>query len=196
MTRFWVTPWHGEVSVAPPTAAQGIGVEYKPVIGTIDSVVQAHPGDRQARPKQWTTWRYEVALVIDDPSNTSPELPADHPRPPTFQLQDAVPEAALRQDDASVASWRCRACYETRYKTMCFGMNEAPASLSPEECVCRHCEKTKRECGWTLWMRYDELGGWRGHCDKEYGPQINHLINSKWPGCDIEFETPDDPPSI
>lgn len=185
------------VARAPAEAAQGIGIEYKPTINSIDSIVQAHPRDRAARPKQWRTWRYEVALVIDDPKNVSPELPADHARPPTFELPEEVPEAAIFPDRPDTASWRCRACYETRYQTMCFGMNEMTIGTPSDQVVCSHCGKTKKEAGWTLWLPYERLpGGWQSHVDREDGPKITPLLGSKWPGCRVEFDNPNDPPVV
>lgn len=200
-SRLRIEAPHGSVRRAAPTAEEGIGIEYKPTINSVDSVVQAHPTDKSERPKAWKTWRYEVALVIDDPTNVSPELPADHARPVTFELPQDIQAAAIRRpngpnnDEGAQVTWRCRACYETRFKTMCFGMNEAPLHTPVDQWICRHCDKTRAEVGWTLWLTYDELpGGWQGHADKEFGPKITQLLRSKWIGCQVEFEDEENPP--
>ena len=85
----------------------------KPLAGEIEDVIQAHQQDKAARPRQWNSWRY-VALAADDP-DVSCELKKDPAH--------AVVYAQGELDPA--APWRCRACYATRFKTFCFGLNEA-----------------------------------------------------------------------
>ena len=41
---------------------------FKPLVGEIDGVVQAHADDKKANPDGWKQWRYEVVLAFDDPN--------------------------------------------------------------------------------------------------------------------------------
>ena len=104
-TLMRITAPLGPCGAVPPTAAEGVGVEYKPVIGSIDSIIQADPNDKSKFPKQWQKWSYEVSLAIEDPSNQSLVRPAHLPKPEIFSLN---PEEATRGD----TPWRCRSCYE------------------------------------------------------------------------------------
>jgi hypothetical protein len=178
MTHLLVIAPDGCRGLAPERAEQGVGVEYKPVVNSIDSVIQARPLDKLSRPKQWKTWSYEVALVIDDPSNQSPPRPIDMPLPPLF---------SLREEDAVGQQWRCRACYETRYTTMCFGLNDA--SNNSECCV--HCGGNRHEVQWTLWLPYEELpNSWKRYVDRQHGPPIVTVLRTKWPNCNVEVLDP------
>lgn len=105
VTLMKITAPSGPCGAVPPTAAEGVGVEYKPVVGSIDSIIQADPSDKSKFPKQWQLWTYEVALAIDDPSNQSPVRPTHLPQPEVFSLD---PKDASRDD----TPWRCRSCYE------------------------------------------------------------------------------------
>lgn len=97
-----------EASVwAPATAALGVGKDYKPLVGSIDSIVQADPSDKRTRPGDWKKWRYEVALAVDDPTDVTEERPAHLPMPAIFSLNDA--------DMSDGQPWRCRSCYQVRY---------------------------------------------------------------------------------
>lgn len=166
-----IKPIEGIRPAAPQTAAEGVGIEYKPVVNTIDSVIQADPNDKASRPKQWSTWTYEVALVIDDPTNKSPERPSHLPPPTTF---------SLKESDLINRNWRCRGCYETRFQTMCFGMNEIGTDR------CQHCGGNRSAVGWTLWLSYNELpSSWQRYLDRQHGPQIITVLRTKWPGCEV-----------
>lgn len=171
----------GAVGKSAASAAEGVAQEYKPVVGAIDSIIEPRRTDKDSHPKEWTKWTFEVALVVDDPTNKSPERPVHLPGPQVFELG---------QPDHGQA-WRCRKCYETRFKTMCFGLNDAGAAQ------CRHCSRARQECGWTLWKPYSELPkGWQGSMDRRYGPKIVTALRTKWKKCNVEFSTPDNPPSI
>jgi hypothetical protein len=168
-----ITAQDGVRSPAPETAAEGVGIEYKPTPNTIDSIVQADPGDKTQRPKEWRTWTYEVALVIDDPSNQSPIRPSHLPPLPTFSLKDS--------DIANHSFWRCRACYETRFQTMCFGINNDTSSDR-----CQHCGGNRSSVGWTTWLNYEELpASWQRYLDRQHGPQVITILRTKWPGCEV-----------
>lgn len=169
---------------APQTAAEGVGIDYKPVVNTIDSIVQADPQDKAQRPKEWKTWTYEVALVIDDPTNQSPVRPSHLPPLPTFNLKES--------DITSHNFWRCRACYETRYQTMCFGINN---DINNERC--QYCGGARSSVGWTTWMAYDELPGtWQRYLDRQHGPQIITILRTKWPKCDVQVSGNEPYPSV
>lgn len=180
--RITVLEIHSQEGVrtpAPETAAEGVGIEYKPTPNTIDSIVQADPADKAQRPKEWRSWTYEVALVIDDPSNQSPIRPSHLPSLPTFRLKDS--------DLTSHNFWRCRACYETRFQTMCFGINSDTSAYR-----CQHCGGNRSAVGWTTWMKYEELpGSWRRYLDRQHGPQVITILRTKWPGCEVIVRSSD-----
>lgn len=144
---------------------------YKPVPGQIDSVVQAHPGDKKTYPKLWTKWKYEVVLAVDDPTVDGAPRPPDLPPPKTY-AQGPLP------DDST--PWRCAKCYATRFKTMCFGQNEAGAK------VCQHCSRKIQDCGFSIWLSYDALpSGWKASVTARHAPKIITLLQSKWPGAQV-----------
>jgi hypothetical protein len=99
-----VTAPRGVCGAAPPSAAEGMGVHYKPVVGSIDSIIQADKDDKISAPKAWRSWKYEVALAIDDPSDVSASRPLDAPSPEVYFLDD--------RDLSEQVPWRCRACYQ------------------------------------------------------------------------------------
>jgi hypothetical protein len=166
---------HGAAPPAPPRSddAGGVATFYKPVPGQIDDVVQAHPDDKRARPDQWATHRYEVILAIDDPDVDG------KPRPEGMSPPRIYPQGEC---DAT-AAWRCAACYRGRFKTMCFGGNEAGAV------VCAHCSKPREEAGWSIYVPYAELTvGWRVKLTQRYGPKLVKLLQTKWPGAKIDWD--------
>ncbi len=166
----------GVRSIAPQTASEGVGIEYKPIVNTIDSVIQADSNDKKRFPKQWKEWTYEIALVIDDPTNKSPERPTHLPASPTYSLEE--------QDFVNRSTWRCRLCYEGRYQTMCYGLN----GIELERC--QHCGGNRAAVGWTKWMRYHELpSSWQRYLDRQHGPQIFTILRTKWPGCELRLLT-------
>lgn len=92
---------------APPTSGEGIGREYRGVVNTIDSIIQADPKDKELYPNNWKAWRYEVALVVDDPTDTSERRPDHLPKLREYSLDV--------NDIGTDRQWRCRACYEVMY---------------------------------------------------------------------------------
>lgn len=174
---------------APDNFEEGVGIEYKPTPNTIDTVIQANSADKNSRPDQWQSWSYEVALTIDDPSNQSPSRPDHLPPLPIFHL---------REDDVRGRAWRCRACFEGRYQTMCFGLNDAVDNESSEnEVCCRHCGGKRSAVGWTLWMSYDELPqSWKAYVDRQHGPQLTTVLRTKWPACKVEVKNGAKFPSV
>lgn len=97
----------GPCGKAPATAAQGVGRHYKPVVGSIDSIVQANKNDKLEYPYAWQKWRYEIALAVDDPTDVSEPWPADKPLPKVFHLDPT--------EVTSPAPWRCRTCYQVKF---------------------------------------------------------------------------------
>lgn len=87
---------------------------YKPRPGEIDEIIQAHPGDRE-KSDYYSRWRFEVILAVDDPDVKG------KPRPPEMEKDYPILELVPGALDEE---WRCASCYRTRYKTMCFGLNE------------------------------------------------------------------------
>lgn len=150
----------------------------KPWKGEIDSIVQADPEDKERRPNEWTTWRYEVALATGEENGGEGVVRADEPT--LFAQGDAEPGKA----------WRCASCYHNRFKTMCFGMNDQGAE------ACQHCAKPRSQCGWTIWLHFSQLPhGWQANVTQHYGPKIVTLLATKWPGGDIQYEG-DEVPSV
>ena len=88
--------------------------------------VQAAPEDKKRAPGCWRTYAYELALVTASvvAEDASKPRPAHVPPPATLEM--GPPPAAN-------AAWRCLSCYQTRFKTMCFGQNPAGSA------VCQHC---------------------------------------------------------
>lgn len=136
---------------------------------------------------------YEVVLAVDDPDVKGIEDP--NRNLPVFP-----------QGDITAGPWRCASCYAKRYETMCFGMNDDDAQH------CQHCNKSRVDCGWSLWMAYDELPDYiRGRLDNRsalyivatsltilmpcrYGPKICALLRTQWPLATVDFEGPE--PSV
>lgn len=95
---------NGIIEPLPLKLIDGIHQEYKPVIGTIDSVIQSNQKNKKLYPKNWIKWKYEIALVIDDPTNVSPDRPSDLPKGRIYDINDYP----IIAGDV----WRCRRCYE------------------------------------------------------------------------------------
>ena len=89
---------------APPTATEGVGKEYKQVVGSIDSIIQAEKDDKASFPNDWKKWKYEVALAIDDPTDVTEARPHHLPMPALYSLDPA--------DMSNGKAWRCRSCYQ------------------------------------------------------------------------------------
>lgn len=91
-------------SRAPPTAAEGVGKEYKQIVGSIDSIIQAEKNDKLVYPNDWKKWKYEVALAIDDPTDVTEARPPHLPMPALFSLDS--------EELTDGKAWRCRSCYQ------------------------------------------------------------------------------------
>eukprot|EP01125_Pyxidicula_operculata_P020870 TRINITY_DN7842_c0_g1_i1.p1 TRINITY_DN7842_c0_g1~~TRINITY_DN7842_c0_g1_i1.p1 ORF type:complete len:505 (+),score=106.33 TRINITY_DN7842_c0_g1_i1:38-1552(+) len=174
MSTLTITAPRGEANPAPEKHVEKF---YKSESGEIDDVVQSHPDDKNARPKEWKTWRYEVVLYIDDPSVKGAERPKDIPAEPKFTLPPA----------SDGEPWRCASCYATRFKTMCFGLNKGGDK-------CQHCNKSKQDAGWSFWLHYNELPPkWQRSVTRRHAPKIISLLRTKWPTCEVGS---DDLPSV
>lgn len=158
----------------PPAPPQHVPTHWRMRVGEVESIVQALPADKQARPGCWRTHSYEFALatqaVVDDDS--SEERPAHVPAPPCFEQGQAPAEGQ---------AWRCASCYQSRFKTMCFGENPAPASRT-----CKFCGKSQAEAGWTLWRRFAEMPpSLQRRIDRTSGPKILSVLGTRWPDAEI-----------
>ena len=130
-------------------------------------------------PKNPEKWRYELALCVDDPDVKGIERPQDLPKIKTFEQGEPVE-----------GPWRCNACYYKRFKTNVFGMNEGGD-------ICQHCLKNKLECGWTLWVKYDDLPDeQKKYVRIRYGAKILEVLDIKWPNCRVEILDREESPSI
>jgi len=149
----------------------------KPAKGEIDSVVQADPDDKKARPDDWTRWRYEVSLATGKEAGGEGVPRTDNPT--TFEQGEPEPSQP----------WRCSSCYAKRFETMCFGMNVAEAA------GCQYCEKPRAKCGWTIWLHFSDLPpGWQANVTRQHGPKVVTLLATKWPGAGIAHDGV--PPSV
>mmetsp|Transcript_20836 Transcript_20836/g.38775 ORF Transcript_20836/g.38775 Transcript_20836/m.38775 type:complete len:516 (-) Transcript_20836:257-1804(-) len=168
MTTFEV---HGsEVSGKAPAEKKDSYV--KPVVGEIEDVVQADSRDKAKNPKDYTKWKYEIVLAIDDPDVSGPERSDDAPPPVTFSLGEPPKE-----------EWRCASCYRSRFQTMCFGQNPSGTDQ------CQYCGKSQKEAGWTLWLPYSELPTkWKSILTVRYAPAILNILQTKWPECEIKSQ--------
>eukprot|EP00801_Mesodinium_rubrum_P002550 Mrub_02550.p1 GENE.Mrub_02550~~Mrub_02550.p1 ORF type:complete len:532 (+),score=96.92 Mrub_02550:3-1598(+) len=148
--------------------------EYKVETGEIYDIVQADKQDKDSMPKQFQNWRYEVILGLEDPNLTGEPRPPNSNEPHKYQYDDF----SFEQE------WRCSRCYFTRYKTMCFGINKAGSE------VCEHCGRGWKECGRSIWLRYDEIldEEWREVVARRYQPKIVAVLKTKWPQCVVTFE--------
>lgn len=171
--------------VAPASPAKHEEDFVAPVPGQIEGVVQCHAEDKKARPNGWCTWRYEVVLAVPDPDfelyGKGRERRDDEPPPRTY---------APGELPAETEAWRCANCYRGRFKTMCFGQNDAGSV------VCRHCDKPIKEAGWSQWMSYDELTpGWQSTVTARHAPKVISLLRTKWPACELTFGEKGDEPA-
>jgi len=165
---------------AQPAPLQHKETFYKCDPGEIEGVVQAHNDDKRNFPKQWTKWRYEVVLAFDDPDVQGVSRPPEIPPEPKFSLGEKTP-----------GPWRCTLCYSKRYKTMFFGQNPDGAEK------CTNCGKSRDECGWSLWMHYNELPpNIQRSVTRQHAPKIISLLRTKWPQCEVTWTPQDNPPSV
>jgi len=159
-----------------PAPEKHVQSHWRIKVGEVESIVQACPADKQARPSCWRTHAYELALatqaVVDE--DKSEERPVGTPSPPTFE------QGPLPTDNAA---WRCQSCYQTRFKTMCFGENSAPASRT-----CKFCGMDVEKSGWTIWKRYDELPvSLQRRVDRTSGPKILAVLRTRWPDAELSL---------
>jgi len=158
-------------SLEPPLPAPA---EHKPThhriqLGEIESIIQCNPDDKRARPGRWRTYHYEIALatqaIVDQ--DASEERPADAPKPVIYE-QGPPPLKGHR--------WRCNSCYQSRFKTMCFGDNPEPAADK-----CKFCGLSNIEGGWTIWKHYSELHEKAQLAiDRDFGPKILSVLRTRW----------------
>ena len=186
MTRLSVVAKNGAVGPAPDSHKEGVGTFFTPKINTIFDVVQSHPEDKKERPKSWKTWRYEVVLHVEDADGKlygKGEDYSEEQGPVSFSQEDGIEHEDGR--------WRCSRCYVKRNETMAFKMNDSGSE------TCMHCGGGKGECGWTMWMRYEQLPtGWQGSMNRRYQPKITTLLGTKWPSAEVNFDDEENPPSI
>eukprot|EP00468_Gymnochlora_sp_CCMP2014_P008435 CAMPEP_0167762466 /NCGR_PEP_ID=MMETSP0110_2-20121227/12786_1 /TAXON_ID=629695 /ORGANISM="Gymnochlora sp., Strain CCMP2014" /LENGTH=504 /DNA_ID=CAMNT_0007649349 /DNA_START=3 /DNA_END=1520 /DNA_ORIENTATION=- len=145
---------------------------FKPLPGEIDSVIQAHPEDRKARPGEYETWRYEVVLAVEDKSVQGAQRPKNYPKQPVFE-QGPLPTEA----------WRCRECYADRFKTMWFKLNPKGTT------VCEGpCKKPLKECGWSFYLEFKLLPlAERIKIQRREAPKLSTILWTRWPMAKIEF---------
>jgi len=160
-------------SLAPPKPAPDVAVQthWRVTVGELESIVQADPEHKKLRPGAWRTHSYELALVTaeveaEDQSN---------PRP------DGVPAPIkFDQGEAPTGSWRCASCYQTRFKTMCFGENQSGTT------TCKHCGRLQSDVGWTIWRQYSQLPKKiQRRIDRAFGPKILSVVRTRWPEAEL-----------
>eukprot|EP00312_Isochrysidales_sp_CCMP1244_P033232 CAMPEP_0202746422 /NCGR_PEP_ID=MMETSP1388-20130828/8140_1 /ASSEMBLY_ACC=CAM_ASM_000864 /TAXON_ID=37098 /ORGANISM="Isochrysis sp, Strain CCMP1244" /LENGTH=549 /DNA_ID=CAMNT_0049413683 /DNA_START=26 /DNA_END=1675 /DNA_ORIENTATION=+ len=153
---------------APPSLTPS---HWRLSVGEVESVVQAAKEDKASLPAAWREHRYELSLVT---KAVAEEDVASAPRPP-----DAPPPTLLPQGPPPAAgeAWRCASCYNSRFKTMCFGENPAPAAAA-----CKFCGQAQQEAGWTVWMRYADLPApVARRVDRMAGPKVLAVLRTRWP---------------
>lgn len=160
----------------PPAPETHVQSHWRMKVGEVESIVQCSPLDKQARPGCWRTYSYELALatqaVVDE--DKSEERPADIASPPSFE-QGPPP--------ADGEAWRCAGCYQTRFKTFCFGENPAPSTA-----ICKFCGQDRANVGWTIWKKYDELpAGVQRRIDRTNGPKILCILRTRWPEAELSL---------
>ena len=155
---------------APSAPEKHTPTQWRLTVGEIESIVQASPEDKKRLPGAWKEHKYEIALVtpkVAEDDSATPERPADVP-PPLRLEQGPKPSAG--------AAWRCASCYNTRFSTMCFGENSAPAGPN-----CKFCGQSQELAGWTLWRSYAELpAGLQKRIDRTNGPKILKTLRTRW----------------
>jgi len=181
LSKITVKASYGAAGPAPKKQQQ---TYFKPLPGEIESVIQAHPEDRKARPDKFKTWRWEVVLAVEDPSVKGAERPKNYPSEPIFE-----------QGPPPTGPWRCRLCYANRFKTMHFKLNSAGTTKCEGP-----CGKDMKDCGWSIWMNFDSLPkSQQGVINRREAPKIKNILWTKWPGADITWEKDPDfqesPPS-
>jgi len=171
---------------APPAPAdhkQGVRVFHTPVPGQIYDIVQALPEHKKERPRQWSTWSYEVVLAVPDESG------ALYGKGEPYKA--GCGPKIFEQGSITPGPWRCATCYVKRHETFAFKLNDDGAEL------CQHCGRKRADVGWSIWMDYESLPkGWQGSMDRRYQPDIATLLSTKWPGAKVEYDDEASPPSV
>ena len=166
---------HGEA--APVGEAEHEDSFQAPLAGEIEGVVQAVQEDKQARPDECGSWRYEVVLAVADPTQSIYGEGKPH------TAEDIASAQTFEQGEAPSGGWRCAKCYRSRFETMCFGMNDAGSSS------CQHCDAPMAECGWSVTLPFEELPAhWQHSMERRHGPKITAILRTKWPGCVVHFD--------
>jgi hypothetical protein len=156
----------------------GVNTYVKPIPGEIDEIVQANPQDKKDFTDDWTKWRIEVVLAVDDPTvkddvssvGNSGGVKLEPRQVKIFQLTN--PPSKLGEQ------WRCAACYRDRFKTMNFGLQQIQDINSGK---CQHCQRPIKEAGWSLWFPYQELPREvQIRVDKMFAPKLVNVIRSRW----------------
>lgn len=157
---------------SPPLYTQ---TEWKMVVGQVESIVQANPEDKKTRLGAWRLHRYEIALANEAlvAEDASDPRPANLPPPVTFEL--GIPPGPGEQ-------WRCLSCYQTRFKTMCFGQNPCIPSSGNEAVVCKFCGLNLQQAGWTIQRHYEDMpASMQRRVDRMAGPKILTVLRTRWP---------------
>ncbi len=117
----------------------------------IDDFVQCNVDDKKAN-SDYRSWRFEV-LLRD-----------------TVRYSNVVQQAQQQQSK----SWRCGACYRTRFETMWFALNQDEN--------CSRCGKLRAESEATAWLHYTQLPARiRKIVDSAFAAKLQTLIETKWP---------------
>ncbi len=176
---------NGIAPIAKKTRMEGGNVFFTPVVGQIFDIVQADQHDKKTRPKQWKTWKYEVVLALqDDDKNTLYGKGTDY-------TSENMPKLFQQGAMTTGTKWRCARCYVNRHKTFAFRLNDEDME------ICQHCNKKKEDCGWSIWLSYNELPhNWQRSCDRQYQEKIITLLNTKWPGVEVNFSNIENPPKV
>eukprot|EP00944_MAST-04C_sp_MAST-4C-sp1_P002621 g2621.t1 len=170
---------------APKTRTESGNVFYTPVVGQIFDVVQANQDDKKERPKQWKTWKFEVVLALQDDKNHTLYGKGKE------YTNDTLPKIFQQGEMKSDTKWRCSRCYVKRHETFAFRLNDEGTEL------CQHCQRKREECGWSIWLSYDELPrSWQRSCDRQYQEKIVTLLETKFPGLDVSFPDGEDAPKV
>lgn len=164
---------------APRDYRRGVGTFYKPVIcedgAEMDSVVQASREDKEQRPSQWRTWRYECVLSLPEEDVQGEARPADMPPPRLYTLPPEGPPPGR--------PWRCATCYATRFKTMNFGANDAGAE------TCATCGQRPQDGGFSIWLPFEDLPPRQQRAvTLRHAPRIVSLLQTKWKGADVTWD--------
>lgn len=160
----------------PENKPLGPSKYIKPEVGEVEDVVQSDKS-ADSSGKDYTKWKFECALALVNEGVKDGDAVRDLESDPItiFDL------ASNRPDPSN--PWRCRACYETRFQTMCFGQNE------PGTTTCQHCGKSMDAAGWTIWLEFDKLPNkMQRRMRLRHAPKIIAVLETKWPNGSVELE--------